>query len=186
MDVVDLPLEGLKLLRPRVFADDRGFFLEPWNAARMKSVGLDIPFVQDNHSRSTRGTIRGLHLQKATATSPGQAKLVRCSRGAVVDVVVDLRRGSKTFGHHHAQLLDDILHEQLFVPLGFAHGFCVTSEIADVAYKVTSFYDPASETGFRFDDPAVGIAWPVASTQAVVSTRDRQAQTLAELLQTLA
>ena len=185
MDVVDLPLEDLKLLRPRVFADDRGFFLEPWNAARMKAVGLDLCWVQDNHSRSTRATIRGMHLQKASGSGPGQAKLIRCARGAIVDVVVDVRPWSKTFRQHHAVVLDDVKHEQLFVPIGFAHGFCVTSDVADVAYKVTSFYDGATETGFRFDDPAVGIQWPVTSAEAVVSARDRQAPTLQELLTTL-
>ncbi len=185
MEVVDLPLEDLKLLRPRVFADDRGFFLEPWNAARMKSIGLDLTYVQDNHSRSTRGTIRGLHLQKASSTCPGQAKLVRCARGAIVDVVVDVRPWSKTFKRHHALVLDDVKHEQLFIPIGFAHGFCVTSEVADVAYKVTSFYDAATETGFRYNDPALGIAWPVTAAEAVVSGRDQTAPTLDELLKTL-
>jgi dTDP-4-dehydrorhamnose 3,5-epimerase len=185
MEVQELPLEDLKLLRPRVFADDRGFFLEPWNAARMKSIGLDLTFVQDNHSRSTRGTIRGMHLQKASGLVPGQAKLIRCARGSICDVVVDVRPWSKTFRQHHAVTLDDVKHEQLFVPIGFAHGFCVTSDVADVAYKVTSFYDAATETGFRFDDPAVGIAWPVTSAEAVVSGRDRTAPTLQELLKTL-
>ncbi len=185
LEVVDLPLEDLKLLRPRVFVDDRGFFLEPWNAERMKAAGLGVDFVQDNHSRSTRGTIRGMHLQKPVGTIPGQCKLVRCSRGAIVDVVVDVRPWSKTYKQHHMQVLDDVKHEQLFVPVGFAHGFCVTSDIADVAYKVTAFYDPKSETGFRFDDADVGIAWPVPPADAVVSARDRQAPTLADLLLTL-
>ena len=151
----------------------------------MKSIGLDLTFVQDNHSRSTRGTIRGMHLQKASGAVPGQAKLIRCARGAIFDVVVDVRPWSKTYQKHHAVVLDDVKHEQLFVPIGFAHGFCVTSDVADVAYKVTSFYDAATETGVRFDDAAVGSAWPVTAAEAVVSGRDRQAPTLQELLKTL-
>ncbi len=185
MDIVDLPLAGLKLLRPRVFADDRGFFLEPWNATRMKSAGLELDFVQDNHSRSARGTIRGMHLQKRQGTIPGQAKLVRCARGSIVDVVVDVRPWSPTFRRWHAVTLDDEKHESLFIPVGFGHGFCVTSDVADVCYKCTSTYDPATEVGFRFDDPTVGITWPVPAAEARVSARDRAAPTLDELLQTL-
>jgi dTDP-4-dehydrorhamnose 3,5-epimerase len=185
MDVVSLALDDLKLLRPRVFADDRGFFLEPWNAARMKALGLELDFVQDNHSRSTRGTIRGMHLQRAKGAIPGQAKLIRCARGTITDVVVDVRPWSRTFKQHLAITLDDVKHEQLYIPTGFAHGFCVTSDVADVCYKVTSLYDPTTETGFRFDDPAVGIPWPISGDAAVVSERDRKAPTLDELLKTL-
>jgi len=185
MEIVSLPLEDLKLLRPKVFVDERGFFLEPWNAARMKAAGLEIDFVQDNHSRSTRGTIRGLHLQKAKAGVPGQAKLIRCSRGAVVDVVVDVRPWSKTFRQHLLVPLDDVKHEMLYVPIGFAHGFCVVSDVADVCYKVTSLYDPTTETGFRYDDASVGIAWPIEGDARLVSARDKSAPSLDELLKTL-
>ncbi|HEY1100789.1 MAG TPA: dTDP-4-dehydrorhamnose 3,5-epimerase, partial [Myxococcota bacterium] len=172
---------GIKLITPKVFADDRGFFLEPWNAARLKSLGLETDFVQDNHSRSTRGTIRGLHLQLPSGAVPGQAKLLRCARGAILDVVVDVRPWSPTFKQHLTVQLDDDKHQQLFIPVGFAHGFCVLSDVADVCYKVTSLYDPATETGFRYDDPAVGIQWPVSGAAAVVSQRDKTAPTLDEL-----
>lgn len=182
MEVVALALDDLKLLRPKVYNDDRGFFLEPWNAARMKGLGLELDFVQDNHSRSSKGTIRGMHLQRAKGAVPGQAKLIRCARGSIFDVVVDVRPWSRTFRQHLAVVLDDAKHEQLYIPCGFAHGFCVTSDVADVCYKVTSLYDPTTETGFRFDDPAVGIPWPVSGDAAVVSARDRTAPTLQELL----
>jgi dTDP-4-dehydrorhamnose 3,5-epimerase len=185
MEVIDLALPGLKLIRPRVFADDRGFFLEPWNAASMKAAGLDRAFVQDNHSRSSRGTIRGMHLQKPHGPIAGQEKLVRCARGAIVDVVVDIRPESPTFRSWLAVPLDDEKHEQLFVPVGFGHGFCVVSDVADVCYKVTSYYDATTEVGFRFDDPDVGIQWPVAPDVARVSPRDRDAPTLASLLERL-
>ncbi len=182
MQVESLALSGIKLLTPKIFADDRGFFLEPWNAPRMKALGLETDFVQDNHSRSTKHTIRGLHLQLAKGDVPGQAKLLRCARGAILDVVVDVRPWSSTFKQHLAVRLDDEKHQQLFIPVGFAHGFCVLSDIADVCYKVTSLYDPTTETGFRYDDPDVGIQWPVSADEAVVSARDKTAPTLNELL----
>jgi dTDP-4-dehydrorhamnose 3,5-epimerase len=131
--------------------------------------------VQDNHSRSGRGTLRGLHFQ----TEPGQAKLVRCLRGRVFDVAVDLRRDSPTFGEWEGHELDDSSHRQLFVPVGFAHGFCVLSEIADVAYKLTSYYDPATEAGIAWDDPEVGVEWPVPDPQ--LSERDKSNPRLAEI-----
>lgn len=182
MKVETLALADLKLLTPRVFVDDRGFFLEPWNAPRMKAAGLDVTFVQDNHSRSSRGTIRGMHLQLARGAIPGQAKLIRCARGRILDVVVDVRPWSSTFKQHVAIELDDVTHQQLYIPVGFAHGFCVLSDVADVCYKVTSTYDPATEVGFRYDDADVGIPWPFAAGDAVVSERDKTAPTLAELL----
>lgn len=182
MKVETLPLADLRLITPKVFVDDRGFFLEPWNAPRMKAAGLDVTFVQDNHSRSSRGTIRGLHLQLPRGEVPGQAKLIRCARGRILDVVVDVRPWSSTFKQVVAVELDDVTHQQLYIPVGFAHGFCVLSDIADVCYKVTSTYDPLTEVGFRFDDPDVGVKWPVAADEAVVSQRDRTAPTLSELL----
>lgn len=182
MKVETLPLADLRLITPKVFVDERGFFLEPWNAPRMKAAGLDVTFVQDNHSRSSRGTIRGMHLQLPRGEVPGQAKLIRCARGRILDVVVDVRPWSQTFGQHHAIELDDVTHQQLFIPVGFGHGFCVLSETADVCYKVTSTYDPATEVGFRLDDPAVGVEWPIAPAERVVSQRDLTAPTLAELL----
>lgn len=182
MKVETLPLADLRLITPKVFVDDRGFFLEPWNAPRMKAAGLDVTFVQDNHSRSSRGTIRGLHLQLPRGEVPGQAKLIRCARGRILDVVVDIRPWSRTFKEYVAVELDDLTHQQLYIPVGFAHGFCVLSDVADVCYKVTSAYDPLTEVGFRYDDADVGVKWPVSAGDAVVSQRDRTAPTLSELL----
>lgn len=144
MQIENLALSGIKLITPKVFADDRGFFLEPWNASRFRALGLETDFVQDNHSRSSKHTIRGLHMQLAKGAVPGQAKLIRCARGSILDVVVDARPWSKTFKQHLAVQLDDVKHQQLFIPVGFAHGFCVLSDIADVCYKVTSLYDPST------------------------------------------
>jgi dTDP-4-dehydrorhamnose 3,5-epimerase len=168
-------LDGLVLLAPRVFGDERGFFVETWRADAWAEHGVPTAFVQDNHSRSRRGTVRGIHFQ----THPGQGKLVRCARGRVLDVVVDLRRGSPTFGEWESVVLDDESHHQLWIPVGFGHGFCVLSETADFAYKCTSAYDPATERGFRFDDPGVGIEWP--DVELVFSERDRGAPALAEI-----
>jgi len=168
-------LAGLVLVEPQVFADDRGFFLESFRRDEWLKVGINADFVQDNHSRSGRDTLRGLHFQ----AYPGQAKLVRVVRGAVMDVVVDIRRGSPTFGEFEMFRLDDIHHLQLFVPVGFAHGFCTVSESADVVYKVSSYYDPAAEQGIAWDDAEVGIPWPVR--EPVLSDRDRRMPRLAEV-----
>jgi len=172
-------LEGLVVLEPTVFGDERGFFAETFRANLWAEHGVDETFVQDNHSRSRRGTVRGMHFQ----TEPGQAKLVRCARGSVLDVVVDLRRGSPTFGECEAVELDDVAMRQVFVPVGFAHGFCVTSAEADFTYKCSSYYDPATEAQIAFDDPDVGIPWP--DVELVVSDRDRRAPRLAEVADTL-
>lgn len=180
MERLPTRLDGLVLLEPRVFGDERGFFAETFRADAWAQAGVEVPFVQDNHSRSRRGTLRGIHFQLA----PGQAKLVRCARGAIVDVVVDLRRGSPTFGEWEAFELDDERMRQLFVPVGFGHGFCVTSELADVAYKCSSYYDSATEAGIAYDDPDVGIAWPTGFEQ-IVSERDATAPRLAEIADTL-
>ncbi len=185
MKVEDLRLADLKLLTPRVFTDDRGFFLEPWSQQRLRALGMDITFVQDNHSRSSKGTIRGLHMQRPSGPLAGQAKLIRCARGKILDVVVDVRPWSTTFKQYVAVELDDVTHQQLFIPVGFAHGFCVLSDIADVTYKVTTPYEPSTEVGFRYDDPDVGVAWPFSGDNATVSARDKTAPTLAELLTTL-
>jgi len=166
---------GLVLVEPRVIADDRGFFFETFRADEYAELGIDVPFVQDNHSRSVRGTVRALHFQ----LEPGQAKLVRAARGSIWDVAVYLRRGSPTYGRYEAFELSDENARQIFVPVGFAHGFCVTSETADVAYKVSSYYDGATERGVAFDDPAIGIPWPVE--EPLVSDRDRSNRTLEEI-----
>lgn len=163
------------LLAPAVHGDERGFFMETFRADTWGAEGVPSDFVQDNHSRSKRGTVRGIHFQ----TRPGQGKLVRVARGSVLDVVVDLRRGSPTFGEWEAVELDDEGGHQLFIPIGFGHGFCVLSDVADFVYKVTSYFDPATESGFRYDDPDVGIEWP--DLELLYSERDRTAPRLAEI-----
>ncbi len=173
-------ISGLVHVEPQVFGDHRGFFAETFRADAWAAAGVDVAFVQDNHSRSRRGTLRGMHFQ----TEPGQAKLIRCARGAIVDVVVDLRRGSPTFGEWEAFELDDENMRQLFVPVGFAHGFCVTSEVADVAYKCSNYYDAATEAGIAYDDPEVGIVWP-AGVEPIVSERDATAPRLSEVAASL-
>jgi dTDP-4-dehydrorhamnose 3,5-epimerase len=179
VEIVDARLDGAKLIKSRVHGDERGFFLESYRADTLAEAGIDLPFVQDNHSRSRGGIVRGMHFQ------PGQLKLVRCVRGAIFDVIVDVRPGSPTFGQWEGYELNDETHHQLFVPDGFAHGFCVLSDVADVTYKVSSYYDPTSEGGFRFDDPAVGIEWPVAAEDLIASARDTGAPTLAEIASSL-
>jgi dTDP-4-dehydrorhamnose 3,5-epimerase len=171
---IDTRLEGPVLVEPSVHGDARGFFQETYRKQTFAGLGVHDDFVQDNHSRSGRGVLRGMHFQ------PGQAKLVRCPRGAILDVVVDIRPGSPGFGAWESFRLDDETHLQLYVPDGFAHGFCVLSELADVVYKVSSYYDPARESGFRFDDPEVAIAWP-GDLELKVSERDRAAPLLSEL-----
>lgn len=167
-------LEGLVLIEPVVHGDERGFMLESYSREAWRELGVDADFVQHNHSRSTKGTLRGIHFQ----TEPGQAKLVRCVRGEILDVAVDLRRDSPTFGRWEGHVLDDVAHRQLFVPVGFGHGFAVLSDEADVAYQVSSYYEPATESGIAWDDPDVAVDWQVA--EPLLSERDRSAPTLAE------
>lgn len=168
-------IDGLALIEPQVFGDERGFFVETFSSEAWGEMGVDVDFVQHNHSRSSAGTLRGLHFQ----TSPGQAKLLRCPRGKIFDVAVDLRSDSPTYGKWEGYILDDEKHHQLFVPVGFAHGFCVLSEVADVTYLVSSVYDPETEAGIRWDDPEVGVEWPVA--KPLLSQRDIEAPTLSEV-----
>ena len=167
-------LEGPVLVQPDLHGDARGFFQETYRKAAFGHFGVHDEFVQDNHSRSGRGVLRGMHFQ------PGQVKLIRCARGAIFDAIVDIRPGSPAFGRWEGFRLDDERHLELYVPDGFAHGFCVLSDVADVIYKVSSYYDPAVESGFRFDDPDVGIAWP-ADLDVKVSERDRAAPLLRDL-----
>jgi dTDP-4-dehydrorhamnose 3,5-epimerase len=175
MQAVRTRLDGLVALEPAVYGDQRGFFSETYRAEWNDALGLapDVRFVQDNHSRSTRGVLRGLHYQV------GQAKLVRCARGSILDVWVDLRRGSPTFGAWESAELTDQNARHVYIPNGFAHGFCVTSEIADVTYKVSTYYDPSAEAGIRYDDPDIGIEWP--DIELRVSDRDAAAPRLAEV-----
>lgn len=172
MQTLQTKLNGPVLLAPTVHGDERGFFVEAFRASAFAELGVRDTFVQDNHSRSRAGIARGMHFQ------PGQAKLVRCVRGAIYDVIVDIRLDSPTFGEWEGYQLDDAELHQLYVPDGFAHGFCVLSDIADVTYKVSSYYDPERESGFAFDDPEVGIDWPQGLT---VSARDRAAPPLSQL-----
>jgi dTDP-4-dehydrorhamnose 3,5-epimerase len=167
-------LRDLILLEPRVHSDERGFFLETYRESAMAELGVEVTFVQDNHSRSRRGIVRGMHFQ------PGMAKLIRCARGAIYDVVVDVRRDSPSFGQWEAFELDDQNHHQLYCPDGFAHGFCVLSDTADVVYRCSSYYDPITERGFAFDDPAVGIEWP-EGLELIASARDAAAPALEAL-----
>ena len=176
---LETKINGVVLVEPQVFGDTRGFMLESFRREDWSRLGVDVEFVQHNHSRSARGTLRGIHFQ----TKPGQAKLVRCVRGEVLDVAVDLRRGSPTYGQWEGHVLDDVEHHQLFVPVGFGHGFAVLSEVADVAYQVSSYYDPETESGIAWDDPDIGVDWRV--DEPLLSDRDKQAPKLAEVTESL-
>jgi dTDP-4-dehydrorhamnose 3,5-epimerase len=168
-------IDGLVLLEAEAHGDERGFLLESFREDAWREAGVDVEFVQENHSRSSKGILRGVHFQ----TRPGQAKLVRCVRGEIWDVAVDLRRDSPTYRRWEGHVLSDENHRQLFVPAGFGHGFCVLSELADVSYKLSSYYDPTTEAGIAWDDPDVAIDWPLGDPQ--VSERDRGAPKLAEI-----
>jgi dTDP-4-dehydrorhamnose 3,5-epimerase len=167
------------LVEPEVHGDQRGFMVETFSRDAWAELGVRVEFVQHNHSRSAKGTLRGLHFQ----TRPGQAKLVRCARGRIFDVAVDLRRGSPTYGRWEGHVLDDESHRQLFVPVGFGHGFAVLSEVADVAYLLSSPYDPQTEAGIAWDDSDVGVVWPVSDP--LLSQRDGSAPRLAEVADSL-
>ena len=173
--VTELTLSGLKLVEPRVFRDERGFFLESYNQERYAEFGMAEAFVQDNHSLSSRDTIRGMHFQ----SSPGQGKLIRVVQGRIFDAVVDIRPKSSTFGQWVGVELDSESHQQLWIPKGFAHGFCVLSDTAEVLYKVTSVYNHKSEHGFSWNDPEIGIKWPVENP--VLSDRDQSAASFTEV-----
>ena len=168
-------MNGPIVIEPAVHGDHRGFFMESYRASRMAELGVTHDFVQDNHSRSAQGVLRGMHF-----ALDGQAKLVRCARGSVFDVVVDLRRESPTYGQWQGFVLDDVDHRQVYVPGGFAHGFCVTSDVADVTYKVSTYYDPQVERAIAYDDPDVGIEWP-EGLELKVSERDSQAPRLNQI-----
>ena len=168
-------IDSLVLIEPNVHADSRGFCVETYSRRSWEGLGVSAQFVQDNHSRSVRGTIRAFHFQ----ADPGQPKLVRVARGRAWDVVVDIRRSSPTFGQWESFELDDERNLQLYVPIGFAHGFCALSEVVDLVYKVGSYYDPATERGIAWDDAGLGIPWP--TDQPIVSERDRHNPTLGQI-----
>lgn len=174
-ELLETQLEGLILFGASANEDPRGFLSESWRKDSMTGLGIEYEFVQENHSRSIKGTLRGIHFQ----TEPGQAKLVRCARGTILDVAVDLRRDSPTYGQWEGFELSDTNRRQLLVPIGFGHAFCVLSDEADVIYKLSSYYDPETESGIAWDDPEVNIDWPAMSR--LVSDRDDNAPKLADI-----
>lgn len=176
MNIIETALPGVLIIEPRVFGDARGFFLESWNERSFADAGLAMAFVQDNHSRSARGVLRGLHYQLENP----QGKLVRVTRGAVFDVAVDIRRSSPHFGQWVGVELSAENHRMLWIPPGFAHGFLVLSETADFLYKCTTLYHPPSDRSLRWDDPAIGIAWPDVGTSPTLSAKDGVAPLLAD------
>lgn len=176
MKVIETALPGVLIIEPKVFGDHRGFFIESFQVERYREAGIEQPFVQDNHSRSPRGVLRGLHFQR---TRP-QGKLVSVSRGAVYDVAVDINPQSSTCGQFVGVELSDDNHRQLWIPPGYAHGFCVLSDMADFQYKCTDLYYPEDEGGLLWDDPEVGIPWPVEAP--LLSAKDQLNPTLRQLL----
>lgn len=179
LDITELSIPDVKILKPKQFGDHRGFFSETYNKRLLAEFGIDADFVQDNHSRSaSRGTLRGLHFQ----TPPhAQDKLVRVVRGRILDVAVDIRHGSTTFGQSVSAEISDEEWNQIWVPSGFAHGFITLTEDVEVIYKVTNYFAPEHDFGLAWDDPALGIDWPIDVEKITLSDRDRQHPTLADL-----
>lgn len=176
MNFVATRLKGVWIIEPRLCHDQRGWFAETWDRRTFARAGIDVEFVQDNHSRSSRNVVRGLHFQ---APPQAQAKLVRCVAGTVWDAVVDMRRGSATYGQWEGVQLDAETQRMLYVPVGFAHGFCVLSEAAEIHYKCSAYYAPELSFGVRWDDPAIGVAWPISA--ALLSEQDRRQPLLADV-----
>ncbi len=174
MKIIETELPGVLILEPKVFGDQRGFFMETFHQNRYQKAGLPPHFVQDNHSRSRKGVLRGLHYQLVQP----QGKLVSVVRGSVFDVAVDIRRGSPSFGRWVSVVLDDCEHRQFYIPPGYAHGFCVLSEEADFVYKCTDYYHPQSERGIAWNDSEIGIQWP--DLEVTLSDKDKHNPTLAE------
>jgi dTDP-4-dehydrorhamnose 3,5-epimerase len=170
---LDTELPDVVLIEPEVHGDERGFLVETFREEEMAGLGIDVPFVQDNHSRSRGPVLRGIHLQR------GQAKLVRCPRGRIWDVAVDLRPASPTYKRWEGHELDGESHRMLFIPPGFGHGFCLLTEEADVLYRLSTYYDPELESGVAWDDPELGIEWPIS--EPLLSDRDRGAPSLSEV-----
>ncbi len=177
MERLDTRLDGPILTKPKVFGDERGFFAETYRRTTFAEVGITEEMVQDNHSRSAAKIVRGMHFQ----IGAGAAKLVRCGRGAIYDVVVDLRKGSPTFGEWEGFELSDENFHMLYCPIGFAHGFCVLSDVADVFYKQSNYYADETERGISYRDPDVGIEWPIPVDELVPSERDTKAPMLREI-----
>lgn len=177
MNIIETPIAGLLVIEPKVFGDDRGFFMESWNADTFRKAGLDLYFVQDNHSRSARGVLRGLHFQNPNP----QGKLVRVTAGRAWDVAVDLRSASPSFGHWHGVELSAANKRMFWVPPGFAHGFVALEDGTDFLYKCTAFYEPAHEHSLLWNDPAVGIEWPLEGIEPQLSGKDQAGRRLAEI-----
>ena len=178
MEVIKTKIEGLLIIEPRVFRDPRGYFFESYSERDFEAAVGSVHFVQDNESQSVHGVIRGLHFQRPPFT---QTKLVRCVRGAVLDVAVDIRIGSPTFGQHVAVELSEDNHRQFFIPKGFAHGFSVLSDTAVFQYKCDEFYHPEADGGICLDDPALGIDWRIPTAEAILSQKDLNQPLLADL-----
>lgn len=168
MEVVKTPIEGVLLIKPQVFGDERGYFVETWQKERYEAAGINLSFVQDNHSKSTKGILRGLHFQKQHP----QGKLVMVSLGEVFDVAVDIRKGSPTFGKWFGAILNQENQNQLWIPPGMAHGFVILSDVAHFHYKCTDFYHPGDEGSIRWNDPTIGIDWPYKE-EPVLSAKDQ-------------
>jgi dTDP-4-dehydrorhamnose 3,5-epimerase len=177
MELIQTRLDGPLVVKPRVFGDERGFFAETYRRNVYTELGISEEMVQENQSRSTRNIVRGMHFQIGQGTS----KLVRCGRGSIFDVIVDLRKGSPTYGEWEGHQLNDENMHMLYVPIGFAHGFCVTSDVADVMYMQSNYYDDDLERGISYRDPDVGIEWPIPVDELVPSARDTAAPTLREI-----
>ncbi|CAK7042510.1 MAG: dTDP-4-dehydrorhamnose 3,5-epimerase [Desulfovibrio sp.] len=172
MEFERTPIDGVILVKPTVWRDPRGYFVETWQQTRYMEIGIALPFVQDNRSRSIKGTLRGLHFQRNFP----QGKLVSVSRGSVFDVAVDIRKNSPTFGQWFGAELTEENQHQMWVAPGLAHGFCVTSDVADFSYKCTEYYHPEDDAGIRWNDPAIGIAWPIGTP--ILSAKDENAPLL--------
>jgi len=179
MKVIKTDIDGILIFEPQVYGDERGFFMETFRESLLKENGIEASFVQDNHSKSSKGVLRGLHFQKAPY---GQDKLVRVIQGEVFDVCVDIRRDSPTFGKHIAVTLSAENKKILFVPKGFAHGFCVVSDTAEFLYKVSSYYAPEAESGIIWNDPVLGIKWPKLDCEYTLSQKDKSYGPLSSLL----
>jgi dTDP-4-dehydrorhamnose 3,5-epimerase len=175
MEIIDTKIKDVKLIKPKIYGDSRGFFLETYHKDQYKKAGISDHFVQDNHSRSKKNILRGLHYQ----LDKMQGKLVRVSNGRVYDVAVDMREGSPTFKEHVSFILSDKNQYQLYIPPGFAHGFCVISDEADFEYKCTEFYNPNSEVGIMWNDPDIGIDWPISDP--IVSDKDNKNFLISEI-----
>ena len=180
MEVVKTPIEGVLLIKPKIFGDNRGYFVETWQKKRYEEAGIDLPFVQDNHSKSTKGILRGLHFQK----NHPQGKLVMVSLGEVFDVAVDIRKDSPTFGRWFGAILSDKNRHQLWIPPGMAHGFVVLSDVAHFHYKCTDYYHPDDEGSIKWDDPEIGIDWPI-DFEPLLSPKDGVAHSFNDLKKSL-